>query len=977
MAYDYQKAKSAYEQLSKDEQQQFIDRNRDNANVQQFAKDYAAEMSWKTKQTPSANSTAVTNAWNTKAATTVKTNNTNATKPTAVPEYQWTWGSNKQSSYTNQWEGNYIYNPTSWYYEKSNTSQTSNKNQTSTPVSSMDSTQRAWDNMSYADQQKKLNEIPWLKDALIKKGWNIKTEEVAPTKTETGVETPKTWDGWNYQDNSPERMKQIADNVNSLATTDPWIFNNEDSFRKFFIDWKGRTPEQEAFLMDLYKNMKTYNQLDTYPADKIWNMYAHWEVPDSYLNYLKNSNPDRYNEVMDYKDQSEKGIENENYYNTLLANSWNPDWMKWAKENWFLIDRNFDDIDDRRYHAPTEEEQNLVTEYSTLASEQLADANAYRDLQADLTEQYPDADMSTILLLAWDRGKKIQDRMDTRNVTMTKLKGQIDYLQSERQAQDKAGADTISQLQKAYWMYYDYSPEWMSELAQAKYAATNVTLDQANNWTDTQKQMALQSVLDDYYDKYGSIIQRSEQQVINDVIAYAKNNWVSLSQALEENFLKPLRSKPEFSQLNTLQSDPYTVKSWDITYVYDPVTKTFSPIWWGATWDSLWWWTSSWQLYWFTNYTPITTEQKESVLDNFINKRKEGTDWWQCWEFVNDYLQALWYDRLYDDPIDKKKAVTNSDTATVWSIAVMDSQKYPEYWHVAIVTDVQWDKVKLLESNWNNDKKVHTTRWVNKSDILWYFDPSKEPTNQMTADQNNKYSNKNWWNKDWYFDNLVQEYEAYLSDPSYESKADLQFKLWDISFDDFTKQAQNYARTWMKSKALDSTSSSLEAAINLYEYINWNKSKTIWFNDPKQTWIFDWLWWYIPKLWWDAYDAKNYYDTLMSNLTLDKLIETKKQWATYWAMSEWEWKLLQSAATSLDWGSTWAKFKENLENMIYGMVRAIEEWWWKLPSNYAGSTASKEYLQWQKDWRYDKYKSEWWNKWWNKWWGNSWEPEML
>jgi hypothetical protein len=42
----------------------------------------------------------------------------------------------------------------------------------------------------------------------------------------------------------------------------------------------------------------------------------------------------------------------------------------------------------------------------------------------------------------------------------------------------------------------------MSELAQAKYAATNVTLDQADNGTDTQKQMALDSVLSDYYDKY-------------------------------------------------------------------------------------------------------------------------------------------------------------------------------------------------------------------------------------------------------------------------------------------------------------------------------------------------------------------------------------------------------------------------------------------------------------------------------------------
>jgi hypothetical protein len=55
--------------------------------------------------------------------------------------------------------------------------------------------------------------------------------------------------------------------------------------------------------------------------------------------------------------------------------------------------------------------------------------------------------------------------------------------------------------------------------------------------------MALDSVLSDYYDKYGSIIQRSKNQVINDVMAYAKKNGVSLSQALEDNFLKPLRAK--------------------------------------------------------------------------------------------------------------------------------------------------------------------------------------------------------------------------------------------------------------------------------------------------------------------------------------------------------------------------------------------------------------------------------------------------
>jgi hypothetical protein len=32
-------------------------------------------------------------------------------------------------------------------------------------------------------------------------------------------------------------------------------------------------------------------------------------------------------------------------------------------------------------------------------------------------------------------------------------------MQSERQEMNKAGADTIAQLQKEYGMYYDYSPE--------------------------------------------------------------------------------------------------------------------------------------------------------------------------------------------------------------------------------------------------------------------------------------------------------------------------------------------------------------------------------------------------------------------------------------------------------------------------------------------------------------------------------------
>jgi hypothetical protein len=63
-------------------------------------------------------------------------------------------------------------------------------------------------------------------------------------------------------------------------------------------------------------------------------------------------------------------------------------------------------------------------------------------------------------------------------------------MQSERQEMNKAGADSIAQLQKNLWMYYTYSPQWIAELAQAQYWATNITLDQADSWNETQKHMA-------------------------------------------------------------------------------------------------------------------------------------------------------------------------------------------------------------------------------------------------------------------------------------------------------------------------------------------------------------------------------------------------------------------------------------------------------------------------------------------------------
>ena len=368
-----------------------------------------------------------------------------------------------------------------------------------------------WDSKSYQEQQDLLNKNPWLKENVVKIWWTIKEN---PNQWTVNTETPKGWDtnqwGWDYQDNSPERMQQIADNLERMYQTDPGLFANEQTFRDFFINWVNRTPEQEKFLMDYYRNRKVYNEYDWYTSEAVWGMYAYWKVPENYLTYVKNSNPQRYAEIMDAKDKEQDKIKNNSSYDSILEQNWfeSTNNLDWQKREWLLVDKNNDLIDDRLYHEPTEEERQKVDRINEIDARMLEINNALKWAEEDLTKAYPWATKATIMALVNDRSQNLLREKDDLMVERTQLAWTVDYLQNERQQQDDAWYKTIANLQKNLWMYYDYTPEWMSELAQAQYAATNVTLDQAENWTDTQKQMALDSVLSDYFDKYGSIIQR-------------------------------------------------------------------------------------------------------------------------------------------------------------------------------------------------------------------------------------------------------------------------------------------------------------------------------------------------------------------------------------------------------------------------------------------------------------------------------------
>jgi hypothetical protein len=80
-----------------------------------------------------------------------------------------------------------------------------------------------------------------------------------------------------------------------------------------------------------------------------------------------------------------------------------------------------------------------------------------------------------------------------------------------------------------------------------QYAGAKLQNQLQNELTDLsvsdpkQLRANLNNALTSYYEQYGDIIQRSQAQVVDDVINYANEKGISVAQALTENFIKPLQ----------------------------------------------------------------------------------------------------------------------------------------------------------------------------------------------------------------------------------------------------------------------------------------------------------------------------------------------------------------------------------------------------------------------------------------------------
>jgi len=311
-----------------------------------------------------------------------------------------------------------------------------------------------------------------------------------------------------------------------------------------------------------------------------------------------------------------------------------------------------------------------------------------------------------------------------------------------------------------------------------------------------------------------------------------------------------------------------------------PTTITFD-----ATWKSTW--------------TPLS-------IQNLIDWARAE---WQCWEWVNDYLEELGLPRTFGNSYEQKQEAINSDEPMVWWVAIFNPAytdwTVTETGHLWIVTKIDYENwvVTLHDWNWNWDEKqwTHTVPISQiTSDWGWFYNPEVQNPDlvwyeQKLEPQFKKYAEWKFAGTDW--DNLsvsktefLNQYESYTTKVREDWRQDIK-RLYDLA----TKLKR------------DKDSGRWKASIGQF---------------------------YVPRS--AGANYKAIFDEFTSLKTLNKLIDVKSQWATFGALSNQELAFLESSATWLSLG-LWEKLFNEKINWI------LDTLYKELPANYRYDLITAEY----------------------------------
>ena len=670
-----------------------------------------------------------------------------------------------QDTSRDQWSGNYVYNPSTWYYEKEWTARATQTTPT-TPTTKQETSTK---------QQETIGTT---------------TNEIK----QQGAMKPLSQEYYNQTNDVA--LNQIRDNLNRYKQSNPEYFVNYDTFKNNF-SYDARNDEQKKLLDDWYKWYQDGLTLASTPITDLYTQYQNWSISSEQLEQLRVSDPTKYSELMNqintwniiaaydddkWMDFTWNSIQEMAYQ---AAQQMFMQWMSGDSSSW--ASQYF-----REYEEKMESpEMKWLSDKTTELQEQIENIqDDIASMQKAVEKEYEWtwASRAKISAIVADRTYDLQLQLRTANSEYNKYATQynnrMQQYQNEFQLQlqeYQINQQARQQQMQELWFAMDLMSFETPQQAQEREWNYWVKQQEYQNWNinskdyQTRYKAALNSV-QNLLSQYEWIpMVRSAEEMAQDILTAidgGSNLWAELTK-----INKQIQAKPEYKYLynNTYNPSAWGSNSWfgktikvgDMEFVEynggwytaEQIKEMFK---WGQTWSAKPYEVVDESAF-SMNVAPQTIWEDGSWqatgknLWKFLMTKAKGTKWWQCGKFVNDYLEYIWMtwakNRYYDDNLSTKLNSINSYDPKVWTIAVFDynhkSSDGINHGHVGIVTKVTNDWVWVRDSNYWSDEKIQerfipkdSTEWNN--DLKWFFDPSRPPIwSEISVEEASVTSNNN------------------------------------------------------------------------------------------------------------------------------------------------------------------------------------------------------------------------------------------
>ena len=734
-----------------------------------------------------------------------------------------------------------------------------------------------------------------------------------------------------YEDDSDARMNEITNNLNAYWNTNREYFSDRATFNRIF-SYDKRSKAQQAHFDGFWKRKELEQKVGGYSDGKAVSMaLEEGTLTKSQLEALKVQNPKVYNEYLqDQLKKKQLDLVNTDspsrIFNEDEQISHNTDALTdMMRKFWFDISADGrakdlyakfrelksdpkidlmkqDYLEARRIYLQRRREFNQIPDkiraQSSWASDGLIEARINKAQRLAYWELQSLADEAQIrkeeYVLEYGEMKdefnafKMQADEDYRAFTskMSSLwfaKGLLSFETPEQQRQAQ-----IRQLKEQNKLNLDYQEQQILQKNKLQSQLSDLSVKDPE-----QLRANLNNALNSYYENYGSLIMRSKDQVVDDILRYAKEKGVSVAQAMSENFIKPLQNKPQYKSLINKQTgyDPTSwQQKWKITQGEDWRVK-IQMEWTGKIPENF---SRQQRVQSYSNWLSQanTLEDVGSIVSNF----QDGAKWGQCGAFANDIAKAIGSNLHFGGKLSEKTnptwSYTKSDTPQVGSFAIFNSKNYPANGHVGVVTKVNSDGSFVMKSsNRGWDERIYTSNHAQGS-ALTFIVPNVNRSNSST------------------YDPELEEYYKKLQSWKAMTKEDWKTIDSKTTRNWFLNQLRNYKQA----KDQEITPFAKE----LIGQLNELKDMDTW--DFKNVWM-----WGIP--WTKGAKYRALYDRILSSTALQNLIDLKWQGATFGALSDSELKFITDASTNLNLRLGYGDFMNVVDDMIKKLNKGITTSW--------------------------------------------------